>query len=154
MNMQRSTPLISSIQIGQPNAFKLVHALGNYAVFALERGPGEPNIYVIGRLPHVTERGFQPGSALKEFSSAASAIQALKRWALDPLPPAPTPKVRGLGSGIGAAQRELNLGHSQAQTKTLSPEQLAALALEASELLQAAAERVTRGELTPPYGKN
>jgi hypothetical protein len=96
-----------------------VHTEGNYAVFARERGPGKPDVYVIGRLPKKDEIRFQPASAIAFFSSETDAIEALKRWASDPLPPAPPPKVRkstarrnsnrNRKDGVGLGQLELDL---------------------------------------------
>jgi hypothetical protein len=119
--MQNSgPPTINAIRIGRPTHFKQLHTEGNYAVFLRERGPGEPDLYVIGRPPQVTERQFQPASAIETFRSEALAVETLKRWALDPLPPAPPPKLRKPGAyrrnsnrerpyQIGAGQLELNL---------------------------------------------
>jgi hypothetical protein len=110
---------VSAIAVGHPGDWRTVHTEGGYAVFARERGPGESDVYVIGRLPKKNEIRFQPASAIELFSSGADAIESLKRWATDPLPPAPTPKVRKPGlrrnsnrqrkDGVGLGQLELDL---------------------------------------------
>jgi hypothetical protein len=111
---------VTAITVGRPSAFSQVHTEGNYAVFARERGPGEPDVYVIGRPPKKGEISFQPASAIAFFSSETDAIQALKRWASGPLPPAPPPKVRKPSAlrrnsnckrkdGVGLGQLELGL---------------------------------------------
>lgn len=91
---------------------------GNYAVFVKTQGPLLPDLYVVARLVK-TARDFQPASAVAFFNSEASAIKALKRWALDPVAPKP-PKVHGSGvhrrnsnrkskAEIEAGQLELDL---------------------------------------------
>jgi hypothetical protein len=120
MRDQKPAPRVTAITVGSPSAFSQAHTEGGYAVFARERGPGEPDVYVIGRLPKKGEIRFQPASAIAFFSSETDAIEALKRWASDPLPPAPPPKVRKPGAlrrnsnrkrkdGIGLGQLELDL---------------------------------------------
>src|SRR6516165_813925 len=98
MRDQKPAPRLTAITVGSPSAFSQAHTEGGYAVFARERGPGEPDVYVIGRLPKKGEIRFQPASAIAFFSSETDAIEALKRWASDPLPPAPPPKVRKPGA--------------------------------------------------------
>ena len=120
MRDQKPAPRVTAITVGSPSAFSQAHTEGGYAVFARERGPGEPDVYVIGRLPKKGEIRFQPASAIAFFNSEVSAIEALKRWASDPLPPAPPPKVRKPSAlrrnsnrkrkdGIGLGQLELDL---------------------------------------------
>jgi hypothetical protein len=81
------------ITIGHPRTFRRLHMQGNYAVFVVTQGPFLRDLYVVGRWSK-TERNFQPASAIASFNSEASAIEALKRWAMDPVPPKPLPKVR------------------------------------------------------------
>jgi hypothetical protein len=88
---------INEITIGHPSAFRQLHMEGNYAAFVKTQGPCLPDLYVVGRLLK-TERDFQPASAIAFFNSEASAIEALKRWALDPVAPKPLPKMRDLGT--------------------------------------------------------
>ena len=85
------------VTIGHPSAFRELHREGNYAVFVKTQGPCLPDLYVIARLAK-TASDFQPASAIAFFNSEASAIEALKRWALDPVAPKPLPKVRDLGT--------------------------------------------------------
>jgi hypothetical protein len=77
------------ITIGHLSAFRQLHTEGNYAVFVKSRRPCLPNVYVIGKLRLKAARDFQPASAIAFFNSEASAIKALKRWALDPIAPSP-----------------------------------------------------------------
>jgi hypothetical protein len=88
---------INVITIGHPSAFRQLHTERNYAVFVKTRRPFLPDLYVVGRLPSKTARGFQPASAIAFCNWEASAIEALKRWALDPVTPKP-PKVRDSGT--------------------------------------------------------
>jgi hypothetical protein len=88
---------INVITIGHPSAFRQLHTEGNYTVFVKTRRPFLPDLYVVGKLLK-TARDFQPASAIAFFNSEASAIKALKRWALDQVPPKPPPKVRDLGT--------------------------------------------------------
>jgi hypothetical protein len=83
---------INEITIGHPRAFRRLHTEGNYAVFVKTQGPSLTNLYVAARLVK-TASDFQPASAIAFFNSEASAIEALKRWALDPVAPKPLPKV-------------------------------------------------------------
>jgi hypothetical protein len=83
---------INAIPIGHPSAFRQLHTEGNYAVFVKTRRPFLPDLYVVGKLLK-TARGFKPASAIAFFDSEASAIKALKRWAVDPVAPKPPPKV-------------------------------------------------------------
>jgi hypothetical protein len=110
---------IYEITIGHPSAFRRLHTEGNYAVFVKTQGPLLPDLYVVGKLSK-TASDFQPTSAIAFFNSEASAIEALKRWARDPVAPKPLPKVRDLGTHrrnsnrrskgeIDAAQLELEL---------------------------------------------
>ena len=87
----------AEITIGHPSAFRQLHTEGNYAVFVKTQGPCLPDLYVVSRLLK-TARDFQPASAIAFFNSEANAIRALKRWALDQVPPKPPPKVRDLGT--------------------------------------------------------
>jgi hypothetical protein len=111
---------VSAITVGRPSAFRQLHTEGKYAVFVKTGEAGQPDCYMIGRLPLNIEREFQPASAIASFSSEASAIETLKRWATDPLPPNPPPKPRKLGAQrrksnrprdqkIGAGQFQLAL---------------------------------------------
>jgi hypothetical protein len=88
---------INVITIGHPSAFRQVHAEGNYAVFVKTRMPFLSDLYVIARLSK-TARDFQPASAVAFFNSEASAIEALKRWVMDPIAPKPPSKVRDSGA--------------------------------------------------------
>jgi hypothetical protein len=74
---------------------------------------------VVARLVK-TASDFQPASGIAYFNSEAGAIEALKRWALDPVAPKPPSKVRDSGTHrrnsnrrskgeIDAAQLELEL---------------------------------------------
>ena len=87
----RMSRTINVITIGHPSAFRQLHAEGKYAVFIKTRRPCLPDLYVVGRLLK-TARDFQPASAIAFFNSEASAIEALKRWALDPVVPKPPPR--------------------------------------------------------------
>jgi hypothetical protein len=88
---------INVITIGDPSAFRQLHTEGNYAVFVKTRRPFLPDLYVVGKFLK-TARDFQPASAIALFDSEASAINALKRWALDPVAPKAPPKVREPGA--------------------------------------------------------
>ena len=85
------------VTIGHPSAFRELHREGNYAVFVKTQGPCLPDLYVVARLMK-TASDFQPASAIAFFNSEASAIKALKRWALGPVVPKPPPKVRDSGA--------------------------------------------------------
>jgi len=87
----------AEITIGHPSAFRELHREGNYAVFVKTQGPCLPDLYVVARLLK-TASDFQPASAIESFNSNASAIEALKRWALDPVAPKPPPKLRVSGA--------------------------------------------------------
>jgi hypothetical protein len=88
---------INEITIGHPSAFRQLHTEGNYAVFVVTQGPSLPDLYVVARLVK-TASDFQPASGIAYFNSEASAIEALKRWAMDPVAPKPLPKVRDSGA--------------------------------------------------------
>jgi hypothetical protein len=88
---------INEITIGHPSAFRQLHTEGNYAVFVVTQGPSLPDLYVVARLVK-TASDFQPASGIAYFNSEASAIEALKRWAMDPVAPKPPPKARDLGA--------------------------------------------------------
>jgi len=85
------------ITIGHPRLFRRLHTEGYYAVFVVMRGPSLPDLYVVARLVK-TASDFQPGSAIAFFNSEASAIEALKHWTVDPVPPKPLPKARDSGA--------------------------------------------------------
>jgi hypothetical protein len=95
---------INEITIGHPCAFRQLHTEGNYAVFVKTQGPCLPDLYVVARLVKIA-RGFQPAGAISPFNSEASAIEALKRWARDPVVPKPPPKVRDPGTHRGNSNR-------------------------------------------------
>jgi hypothetical protein len=42
---------ISAITVGRPSSFRELHREGNYAVFVITPGAGQPDRYMIGRLP-------------------------------------------------------------------------------------------------------
>jgi hypothetical protein len=111
---------VSTIPVGHPGSWRTVHTEGGYAVFARMPGLGRPVDYLIGSLAEATQKDFQPASTIAPFSSEADAIEALKRWATDPLPPGPPPRVRKPGAyrrnsdrkrkeKSGAGQLELDL---------------------------------------------
>jgi hypothetical protein len=96
----------AEITIGHPRAFRRLHKEGNYAVFVVTQGPSLPDLYVVARLVK-TASDFQPASGIAYFNSEASAINALKRWARDPVAPKPPPTVRD----SGAHRRNSNRKH-------------------------------------------
>jgi hypothetical protein len=87
----------TEITIGHPSTFRRLHTEGNYAAFVKTQGPFLPDLYVVARLVK-TASDFQPASVIASFNSEASAIEALKRWALDPVAPKPPPRVRDSGA--------------------------------------------------------
>jgi hypothetical protein len=117
-------PIITAITIGSSSAFWQLHTEGNYAVYGREHESGKSDIYVIGRLPRKGEREFQPASAIAFFYSETGAIDALKRWASDPLPPAPPPKVRKSGDNRRNSNRkyknQIGLGQLELDFKAQS----------------------------------
>src|SRR5258707_6604542 len=100
----RMSSTINGIAVGHPSAFRRLHTEGNYAVFAKTQGPCLPDLYVVARLVK-TASDFQPASAIESFNSNASAIEALKRWTLDPVAPKPPPKLRDLGTHRRSSNR-------------------------------------------------
>ena len=74
-------------------AFRRLHTEGNFAVFVKTQGPFLQDLYVVSRLSKAA-LDFQPASAIAYFNSETSAIEALKRWALDPVAPKHLAKVR------------------------------------------------------------
>jgi|SRR5271165_6954204 len=88
---------IYAIKVGCPGTYRQLHTEGKYAVFEKTAANGSLT-YIIGRVPEKTESSFQPASATREFTSEASATEALTRWASDPPVPKPAPKTRKPGA--------------------------------------------------------
>ena len=94
------------IKIGADCCFKQVHqVIGSYAVFRKTRAGNGRVSYVIARWPLKAEIDAQPASVVKEFPDEKSAVAALDRWALDPLPPKAAPKPKKPGSARNNANR-------------------------------------------------
>jgi hypothetical protein len=97
------------ITIGHPSTFRRLHTEGNYAAFVKTQGPFLPDLYVVTRLLK-TASDFQPASGIAYFNSEISAIEALKRWALDPVAPKPPSKVRDSGTHRRNSNRKREAG--------------------------------------------
>lgn len=118
--MQPSTNNI--IEIRSINSFFQVHqVIERFAVFRKINQKTGQVTFVIAKRPNKLALTEPPGSVLEEFGDEAHAVTALNRWATDPRPPKPTPRMRKPGADrrnsnrprrpvkVGTGQLELEL---------------------------------------------
>jgi hypothetical protein len=86
------------IPIGPECAFCQIHEVTGFAVIRKTPKNGAPVTYLIAKRPAKSLIDERPASVLEEFSDEARAIAALNRWATDPQPPKPMPKLRKPGA--------------------------------------------------------